>query len=112
MKPLSPPAVASEVKLAVKAVQERMQTRGEEMANAITHGAGFVVALVAMRWLVASAAKHGDAAVVAGAWVFGGTTLLLYLASAVYHAMPHGGPAKRVFAVIDHSAIFLLIAGT
>jgi hemolysin III len=83
----------------------------EEIANSVSHGVGLVAALVASPFLVLGAARHGGAAATVGASVFAGTLLLLYLASTLYHALPHP-TAKRVFRIIDHSAIFLLIAGT
>jgi hemolysin III len=83
---------------------------GEEIANSVSHGVALAAALVAAPVLVLSARGHGTAAVV-GAAVFAATAVLLYLASTLYHALPNGR-AKRVFRIIDHSAIFLLIAGT
>jgi len=91
--------------------QKRSQTRGEEVANSISHGVGFLAALIATPFLI-SASSHSGAPVIAGAAVFSASMLLLYLASTLYHAMPHGSRAKRAMAVFDHSAIFLLIAGT
>lgn len=75
------------------------------------HGLAFVAAAVALPLLVASAVRRGEAAYVVGASIFGATAALLYLASTIYHALPRG-PAKRLFQVIDHGAIYLLIAGT
>jgi hemolysin III len=59
---------------------------------------------------VVSALRHGAAAV-AGAAIFGGTVVLLYLTSTLYHALPPNR-AKRIFQILDHGAIYLLIAGT
>jgi len=64
-----------------------------------------------MPFLIGYAARRGDTAFLAGACVFAATVVLLYLASTLYHALPRG-KAKRVFRIIEHSAIFLLIAGT
>ena len=89
----------------------RMPSLGEEIANSVSHGVGFVAALAATPFLVLAAAQRGGAVAIVGASVFAGTTALLYLASTLYHALP-SNKAKRVFRVIDHSAIFLLIAGT
>lgn len=93
------------------AVREREQSRGEEIANSISHGIGLVAALVATPFLVLQAVRRGDTGFIVGASVFAATMVLLYLASTLYHALPIG-KAKRVFRVIEHSAIFLLIAGT
>lgn len=89
----------------------REQSREEEIANSLSHGFGLVAALVATPLLIERAVKDGDAGFIAGASVFAATMVLLYLASTLYHALP-AGRAKRVFRVIEHSAIFLLIAGT
>ncbi len=90
---------------------EREQSRAEEIANSISHGIGLVAALIGTPYLIVHAARHGDAGFIVGASVFSATVMLLYLASTLYHALPTGR-AKRVFRVIEHSAIFLLIAGT
>lgn len=87
------------------------QTRGEEIANSISHGAGFVAALVGLPFLVIEAMRHGDPAVIVGASIFGAAAVLLYFASTMYHALPVC-QAKRFFRLLDHMAIFLLIAGT
>ena len=89
----------------------RPQSRGEEIANSISHGLALVAALVGTPYLIMQAARHGDTRFVVGASIFAATMILLYLSSTLYHALPVG-KAKRVFRVIEHSAIFLLIAGT
>lgn len=89
----------------------RRQSLGEEIANSISHGAGLVGALVGTPILVVAAVREGDPAFVVGASVFCAAMILLYSASTVYHALPRGR-VKRLFRVLDHSAIFLLIAGT
>ena len=61
--------------------------------------------------LIVAATRQGDAAFIAGAAIFAATMVLLYLASTIYHALPLNR-AKRLFNVLDHSAIYLLIAGT
>lgn len=93
------------------AVPKREQSRGEEIANSISHGIGLVAALVATPFLIMQAAQRGDTGFIVGGSLFAATMILLYLASTLYHALPTG-KAKRVFRVIEHSAIFLLIAGT
>jgi len=84
---------------------------GEEIANSVTHGIGAALAVVALAVLVTFAALNGTAAHVVGCAVFGGTLVLLYTASTLYHSIPQAR-AKRVLRVLDHSAIYLLIAGT
>jgi predicted membrane channel-forming protein YqfA (hemolysin III family) len=90
---------------------KRQQSPGEEIANSISHGIGLVAALVATPFLIMQAAQREDAGFIVGASLFATTMILLYLASTLYHALPTG-KAKRVFRVIEHAAIFLLIAGT
>jgi len=83
----------------------------EEIANSISHGLGLVLALIALPILVLSAIRIGSMQYVVGAVVFGATMVLLYSASTLYHSITHEA-AKRFLRLFDHSAIFLLIAGT
>ena len=83
----------------------------EEIANSISHGLGLVLALVAVPVLVLSAMRAGDMRFLFGVSVFGATMVLLYLASTLYHSTTHEA-AKQLFRLFDHTAIFLLIAGT
>lgn len=89
----------------------RPQSRGEELANALSHGVGAALALAGTPVLIVSAAQRGGPADVVGAAVFGATMALLYLASTLYHAVP-GDVWKGRLRRLDHGAIFLLIAGT
>lgn len=89
----------------------RPQSRNEEIANSISHGLGLVAAIVGSPFLLVHAARFGDAASIVGASIFAATMLMLYLGSTLYHTLPAGN-AKHVFRVIEHAAIFLLIAGT
>ncbi len=84
---------------------------GEEIASSVIHGVGVLGASVALPWLVVVAVARGDAWRLAGGVVFAVTALLLFSASTLYHALPPS-KAKRVFRVLDHAAIYLLIAGT
>ncbi|MFU8895451.1 MAG: PAQR family membrane homeostasis protein TrhA [Gammaproteobacteria bacterium] len=84
---------------------------GEELANSVSHGAGFVAAVIATPFLLAAAARNGGLADVVGAAVFVATVMLAYLASTLYHAAPWPR-VKSILRTVDHSAIFLLIAGT
>jgi len=93
-------------------MSDRPQTLGEEIANAVSHGAGFLVSVAALPLLVLAAARHHDVwQIVAGA-VYATTLMLLYGASTLYHAVPARSHAKHVLRVVDHGAIYLLIAGT
>ncbi len=86
-------------------------TLGEEIANSITHGIGAVFGVTALTIMVAVAATSGNVWGVVGASIFGATLVLLYTASTLYHAIT-APRAKNVLRILDHSAIFLLIAGT
>lgn len=83
----------------------------EEIANALSHGAGAIAALAGGTVLIALAAVHGDGWQLTSAIVFAVCLLLLYLASTLYHAIGHAA-AKRRLKILDHCAIYLLIAGT
>ncbi|MCR2820168.1 PAQR family membrane homeostasis protein TrhA [Lederbergia panacisoli] len=83
----------------------------EELANAITHGIGFLLSIPALVILIVSAAKNGGALQVVSFTIFGVTMLLLYLFSTMLHSFKPS-KVKNVFAILDHSAIYLLIAGT
>jgi hemolysin III len=96
---------------ALPAVPRRDQSEGEEIANSISHGLALIAALVGTPFLITHAARHGDTGFVVGTVIFAATMVLLYLSSTLYHALPNG-KAKRIFRVIEHSAIYLLIAGT
>lgn len=89
---------------------DRVQSLGEEIANSVTHGVGTLASLVGLPFLVLAALPHG-AGIVVGNVVFGASLFLLYLSSTMYHSLARNR-AKRVFRILDHSAIFVLIAGT
>lgn len=93
------------------APRKRPQSAGEEVANSISHGAGFVAAVIGTPFLLAEAARVGSIADVIGATVFIVTVMLAYLASTLYHAVPWQR-AKSILRAVDHGSIFLLIAGT
>jgi len=88
----------------------REQSVGEEIANSISHGVACLMAIGAAPVLLYLVADKGAANIV-GASIFVGTMVLLYLISALYHALPEGR-AKRVFMRLDHGFIYLFIAGT
>lgn len=86
-------------------------TVGEEIANTLTHGVGLVGSLAALALLVWQAAEHGDFWHVTSCAIFGATLVILYFASTLYHGVrdPY---LKQLCRVFDHSAIYLLIAGS
>ena len=83
----------------------------EELLNAISHGLGALFGIVGTVLCIVKAANTGDPWRIVSGSIFGVTVLLLYLMSCLYHALKVN-MAKRVFRVIDHCTIFLLIAGT
>jgi hemolysin III len=84
---------------------------GEELAHSITHGVGVVLSIAGLALLVTLAALRGGAVRIASCAVYGTTLILLYVASTLYHSIPLP-KAKHVLRVLDHCAIYLLIAGT
>ncbi len=86
-------------------------TRGEELANSITHGTGIVLGIAGLAVLTAFASVYGSARHVVAVSIFGTAMIVMYTASTLYHSITHPR-ARRVLRVFDHAAIFLLIAGT
>lgn len=84
---------------------------GEEIANSITHGVGVLFGITALGILTAFATLHGDVWHIVGCSIFGAALILLYTTSTLYHSIPLPR-VKAVLRTLDHSAIFLLIAGT
>jgi len=109
--------VSSETQVPSRAVRRvpleppRDQTPWEEVANSLTHGVGVALSVVALVLLVTRASLHGNGWNVATLAVFGGSLVVLYGSSTLYHAF-QGLRAKRLFWILDHSSIFLLIAAT
>lgn len=86
-------------------------SREEEAAHVASHALGIVASLVAIPWLAWTAVCHGDAWRLAGGLLFGASALLLFTTSVLYHSTSE--PRKRLLLRrFDHSAIYLLIAGT
>ncbi|WP_100331182.1 PAQR family membrane homeostasis protein TrhA [Bacillus xiapuensis] len=86
-------------------------SRGEEIANSITHGVGAVFSIAALTLLIALSSIYGNVWHVVSFMVFGITMLLLYLSSTLVHSFPRG-KVKDLFEIFDHSSIYLFIAGT
>ena len=89
----------------------RPQTRGEEIANTVSHGVGALLAAAGGALLIVKAALTGGSREVVGVSLYAGSLLLLYVASAVYHGVT-APEAKKRLRVVDHCSIFLLILGT
>jgi len=91
--------------------RHRQQSTGEEIANSISHGLGFALAVAGAPVLIVAALRRGTFTDLVAVSVFAGAMALMYLTSTLYHALPVSR-AKHVFHVLDHSAIYLLIAGS
>ena len=89
----------------------REYTMGEEIANSISHGIGAALAVAAIPICIVIAVSHGGGVALAAALIYTISMLLEYTASTLYHALVPA-PAKKVFKVLDHSAIYLFIAGS
>ena len=89
----------------------RKYTLGEEIANSITHGIGGLLSIAGLVVLIIFAAIYGTAWHVVGFTIFGVSLVVLYTMSTLYHSIQHE-KAKHIFQILDHSSIFVLIAGT
>lgn len=87
------------------------QTRREELVNALTHGIGFGLSIAALVILVVFAAQKSDPWKIVSFSIYGAALITLYSASTIYHAINYER-GKRILQIIDHSSIFILIAGT
>jgi hemolysin III len=83
----------------------------EEVANSITHGVGLALSVIGLGVLIALACLYGSALHIASCSVYGATLVILYTASTLYHSF-RSPRIKHIFKIIDHCAIYLLIAGT
>lgn len=86
-------------------------SKGEEIANSITHGIGALLSIAALVLLIVFSSLYGNAWHVVSFTLFGVTMVLLYTSSTLVHSFP-AGKAKNVFEVMDHSSIYFFIAGT
>ena len=86
-------------------------TLGEELVNAISHGIGFLLSIAALVLCIVFSAIHQNPTAVVASSIYGSTLIILYLMSTLYHSLKVNN-AKRVFNIIDHCSIFLLIAGS
>ncbi len=94
-----------------RALPRWSQSAREEVANSVSHGIGFIAAVIGTPVLLLVALRNGSAGFFVGTLVFTVTMSILYLGSTLYHAWPQTR-AKEFFRLFDHSAIYLLIAGT
>ncbi|ACS87069.1 PAQR family membrane homeostasis protein TrhA [Musicola paradisiaca] len=95
-----------------KNVRDSGYTLAEEIANSVSHGIGFIFGIVGLVLLLVQAVNNGAGTMAITSYsLYGGSLILLFLASTLYHAIPHQR-AKRWLKKFDHCAIYLLIAGT
>lgn len=87
-------------------------TKGEEIFNMVSHIVGAAFGVVALVLCVVFSAIHHNAYGVISSSIYGITIILLYTMSSIYHGMSAKGTAKKVFQILDHCSIFLLIAGS
>ena len=87
-------------------------SKGEEIFNMVTHNVGGALGIVATVLCVIFAAKHNNVYGVVSSCIFGASMIILYTMSSIYHGLSPNLKAKKVFRILDHCSIFLLIAGT
>lgn len=95
----------------VKVKEKRKQTLGEEIANAVSHGIGALLGVAGTAVLIVYAAIYSDVWGIVSAALYGGTLIILYTFSTLYHSITHT-KAKGILQIFDHCSIFLLIFGT
>ena len=87
-------------------------TKGEEIFNMTSHIVGGALGIVATVLCIVFAAIHGNVYGVVSGAIYGITMIILYTMSSIYHGLKPERPAKKVFQILDHCSIFLLIAGS
>jgi hemolysin III len=87
-------------------------SKGEEIANSITHGIGAILSIAALVLLIVFSSLYGNAWHIVSFTLFGSTMVLMYLSSTLLHAFPQGSKVKDIFEIFDHSSIYFFIAGT
>jgi len=95
----------------LKTVPTRIYSIGEEIMNGVTHGLGAALSIAGLTILVVLAVMSGNVRQIVGFSIYGASLIILYLASTLYHSF-RKPEVKRVLKIIDHAAIYLLIAGT
>ena len=99
------------IKKPTKILVQDLDSVGEEIANALTHGIGALLGVVALTLMVVMSVKYSDTARVISSVIYGSSLILLYLTSTLYHSI-QSPRAKKLFQILDHCAIYILIAGT
>ena len=95
----------------LKKSQENIQTLGEEIANAVTHGIGFILSFIGLYFLLHNALKQHSFLCILSCSIYGASLVVLYLMSTLYHSCTHVN-IKKVLRRLDHISIYFLIAGT
>lgn len=90
---------------------ESQYTLAEELLHAITHGAGVILSIGGLSWMLYLSIGVADPWRIAASVVYGTSLITLFLASTLYHSM-HASPNKHIYKLLDHCAIYVLIAGT
>lgn len=103
--------LVEEVAAGLAVAREKFYSYGEEVAHVITHGLGAVLSIAGLTILVARAAMYGNAWHITACAIFGASLVMMYAASALFHGIQYPR-AKHILRVIDHSLIYVLIAGT
>lgn len=94
-----------------KQKQYNIQTLGEEIANAVSHGIGALLAIAGTVVLIVTAAMNSNAMGVVSVSLYGASLILLYTFSTLYHSLTNKS-AKKIFQIFDHCTIFILILGS
>lgn len=95
-----------------KLIKIPMYSLGEELISAISHGIGAALGIAALVLCIIISATHGSAAGVVSSCIYGTSLIILYTISTLYHSFKSGIKAKKVFRILDHCSIFLLIFGS
>jgi len=107
----SAPLLVQRAAETLREAQASIYSLGEEIAHGVTHGIGALLAIAGLAVLVARAALYGDVWQMVSVSIFGAALVLMYAASTLFHSIPLPN-SKRVFRVLDHCLIYVLIAGT
>ena len=103
--------LSKQLKIKAKAAFQSEYTLTEELLHSISHGIGIVLSIAGLTVLAAFAALYGNVWHVVSFSIFGASLIILYTASTLYHGIQKYS-AKRILKVVDHSAIYFLIAGS
>lgn len=87
-------------------------SKGEEILNVISHILGAILGILVVVFSPIIAVKHGNVSGIVTGVIFGSSLILLYTVSTIYHSLKKDSTARKVFQILDHSIIFVLIAGT